>query len=200
MRLMTFVGSPRRGGNTDTLADAVIQGFRSLGHQEVEKVFLLDRRIDYCTGCLTCVFPERTGQCRLHDDMGALLDEMRASDAFLFATANHSHSVSAPMHNFLCRMLPLLNYRSITNAHGTVISREFFSDIMGKRVAAVGSQGDPYLSSSLVLPLLDKIFDDFKLRKMGDCISTGNLAATDILRKEDDLKRAFALGVTLGTE
>lgn len=198
MKLLAIVGSPRRGGNTDTLADAVIQGFKSLGHQEVKRIFLLDKEIAYCRGCLTCLFPKRTGACVIDDDMGPILEEMKGADAFLFATPNHSHSVSAPMLNFLCRMLPLLNFHSQVNSKGEIISREFYSDIMDKRVGVVGSQGDPYLSSSLVLPLLDQIFGDFKLRKMGDFISVGNLGPTDVLTKKDDLQRSFALGVRLG--
>ena len=198
MKLMVIVGSPRRGGNTDILADAVIQGFTSRGHEKVTKLFLSDKEIAYCRGCLTCLFPERTGRCALDDEMGPALKEMRDHDAFLFATPNHSHSVSAPMHNFLCRMIPLLTYESQFDSTGTVISRTFSSEIMGKRVAAVGSQGDPYLSSSLVLPLLDKIFDDFKLCKIGDFISRGNLGKGDVRKKPDDLKRAFDLGVVLG--
>jgi len=197
MRLMTIVGSPRRGGNTEILTDKVIEGFKSCGHGDVQKIFILDKKIEYCTGCLSCLFPKRTGKCVIDDDMEQILDEMRGQDAFLFATPNHQHTVSAPMLNFLSRMLPLLDYDPHLNSKGELISRDFFSDIQGKRVGVVGSQGDPYLSSSLVLPLLDKIFDDCKLMKIGDFISLGNIGKKEVLEKKGDLQKVFELGVKL---
>ncbi len=196
---MAILGSPRRGGNTEILADTAIDGFQSWGHQVVTKICIREKKIVYCDGCLTCLFPQRIGRCVINDDMAEILEEMRNHDAFLFATPNHQHNVSAPMLNFITRMLPLINFRIITNSKGELISREFYSDIEGKRVGFVGSQGDPYLSSSLVLPFLDKVFDDYKLIKVGDFISRGNVQKKEVLKKKRDLKSAFAVGVKLGS-
>ena len=43
----------RRGGNSDRLCDRFIAGAKAAGHS-VEKVFLRDRQINYCTGCGIC--------------------------------------------------------------------------------------------------------------------------------------------------
>jgi len=42
------------------------------------------------------------------------------------------------------------------------------------------------------------IFNDFKLYKIGDFVSLGNLAKGDVQEKADDLKKAFNLGIALG--
>ena len=198
MKLMVIQGSPRKRGNSEILAEKAIEGFICCGHQEVSRVHIREKNIKYCDGCLRCLFPERTGKCVLRDEMAEILDEMRGHDAFLFVSPNHQHNVTAPMLNFISRMLPLIDFVPILNEGGDLISRKFFSDLEGKRVAFVGSQGDPYLSSSLVLPFMDKVFGDYKLVKVGDFISLGNIDKGEVLNKEGDLERAFDVGVGLG--
>ena len=120
MKVMAIIGSPRRGGNTELLVDRVIEGCRSRGNTEIEKVFIADRNIQYCSGCLTCTFPPPgTGKCVLRDDMDMLIEQIRESDAFIFGTPNHMRTVSAPPLNFLARMLPLLRYEIEYDITGT---------------------------------------------------------------------------------
>ncbi len=45
--------SPRKGGNSDLLCDQFIQGVLESKNQ-VEKIFLKDKDINYCTGCGAC--------------------------------------------------------------------------------------------------------------------------------------------------
>lgn len=52
-RILIISSSPRRKGNSDTLCDEFMRGAIEAGH-EVEKIFLRDKRIEYCTGCGTC--------------------------------------------------------------------------------------------------------------------------------------------------
>ena len=42
--------SPRKGGNSDTLCDEFARGAKESNNQ-VEKIFLKDKKINYCTGC-----------------------------------------------------------------------------------------------------------------------------------------------------
>ena len=51
MKIMAFVGSPRKGSNTDLLIDQVIEGAKSASAVEVEKVYIYDADIKYCAGC-----------------------------------------------------------------------------------------------------------------------------------------------------
>ena len=45
--------SPRRGGNSETLAAAFAEGAQAAGHQ-VETVYLREKQIGYCKGCFAC--------------------------------------------------------------------------------------------------------------------------------------------------
>ena len=51
MKVMAFVGSPRKKGNTDILIDKVIEGVKSKSDAEVEKIYLYEANIKYCNGC-----------------------------------------------------------------------------------------------------------------------------------------------------
>ena len=51
-KVLILSSSPRRGGNSDTLCDEFMRGAAESNH-EVEKIFLRDKTIHYCTGCST---------------------------------------------------------------------------------------------------------------------------------------------------
>ena len=200
MKVMAIIGSPRKGGNTELLVDRVIEGCRSSGNAEIEKVFITDRNIQYCSGCLTCTFPPPgTGKCVLRDDMDILIEQVRESDAFIFGTPNHMRTVSAPLLNFLARMLPLLRYEIEYDGAGNMIGATGVSKIQDKKAAMVISQGDPFFSSPLVHMVLERNLRDFRLKLVGDVISMGNLQKQDVAGKAEDLKTAFELGAKLVT-
>jgi multimeric flavodoxin WrbA len=200
MKVMAIIGSPRRGGNTELLVDRVIEGCRSRGNTEIEKVFIADRNIQYCSGCLTCTFPPPgTGKCVLRDDMDMLIEQIRESDAFIFGTPNHMRTVSAPLLNFMARMLPLLRYEIEYDNKGNMIGATGVSKIQDKKAAMVISQGDPFFSSPLVHMVLERNLRDFRLKLVGDVISMGNLQKQDVAGKAEDLKTAFELGVKMVT-
>jgi multimeric flavodoxin WrbA len=200
MKLLAVIGSPRKGGNTELLVDKVIEGCKSRTAADVEKVVLIDRNIQFCTGCLTCTFPPPgTGTCILRDDMDELLEHIQACDALIFGTPNHMRTVTAPMLNFLARMLPLLRYEIEYDAGGNMVGAAGVSKIQDKKAAIVISQGDPFFSSPLVHMVLERNLRDFRLKLVGDIISMGNLQKQDVAAKAEDLQRAFDLGAKLAT-
>lgn len=52
-RILILSASPRRNGNSDILCDQFALGANEAGHN-VEKVFLRDKHIKYCSACYTC--------------------------------------------------------------------------------------------------------------------------------------------------
>jgi multimeric flavodoxin WrbA len=69
-RLLAIYGSPRKGGNTDTLLDYFLQGCR-LSDCTVKKAVLREFNIQPCTSCGECW---RTGRCTIEDDMTPLYE------------------------------------------------------------------------------------------------------------------------------
>ncbi len=198
MKLMAIIGSPRKSSNTEVLVDQVIAGCRSKTDVDVEKIIVVQKNIKYCTGCMTCCFPPPgTGKCVIKDDMAEILEQMKACDAFIFGTPNHMGTITAPLLNFLSRMMPLFDFKITYDDKGVMLGGELSSKIRDKKIAMVISQGDPFFSSSLVYMVLEKNLHDFKLAKVSDVLSRNNLEEQAVLTKKEDLKKAFELGVLL---
>jgi multimeric flavodoxin WrbA len=198
MKLMAFVGSPRKGSNTDILIDQVIAGVKSKKEVDAEKVYLYEANIKYCTGCMGHSVLGGSKECPLDDDMKDILERMKEADAFIFGTPNHGRTISAGLTNFLARVFPVNHWDITWDDEGKPIDATITSDIDGKRVVSVISQGDPWPSSSaLVMKVLDDNFNDLKLKKVGEVFSMNNLYKAQVKDRKEDLDHAFAQGVRL---
>lgn len=71
-KVLVLSSSPRKDGNSELLCDQFVFGAREAGH-DAEKVFLKDRKINYCTGCGTC--SEGAKRCPQKDDMPEVLEK-----------------------------------------------------------------------------------------------------------------------------
>lgn len=95
--------SPRKGGNSDTLAEAFAEGAREAGHQ-VEKISLIGKDLRFCQGCLGCV---HTGRCPIPDDAGAIIKKIHDADTVVFATPIYYYEMCGQMKTLLDRCNPL---------------------------------------------------------------------------------------------
>lgn len=95
--------SPRKGGNSETLADAFICGANEAGHQ-TEKISLYDKKIGFCKGCLAC---QKTGRCVICDDADTIAQKMLTADVLVFATPIYYYEMSGQMKTMLDRANPL---------------------------------------------------------------------------------------------
>jgi multimeric flavodoxin WrbA len=198
MKLMAFVGSPRKGGNTDILIDKVIEGAKSKTKVEVEKIYLYEANIKYCTGCGLHTVLKGSKECPLDDDMKGILMRMEQADAFILGSPNHGRTISAAMTNFIARMMPLLKMEVIRDDSGNIIDAVSKPLVRGKKAVMVVSQGDPWpTSSSLVLKILDDNIKDFQMKKVGEVFSMFNLEKGAVKEKKADMDLAFATGVRL---
>ena len=198
MQIMAFVGSPRKGSNVDCLIDRVIEGLYSRSEAAVEKIYLFEADIKYCTGCLACTAFKGSQDCPLKDDMAVILTRMKQADGFIFGTPNHVHSMSAGLVNLFCRMQPLIKMEIIRDSLGAIIDAHATSAISGKRAVMVVSQGDfSYTQSALIFRALDSNARDFQLKKVAEVFSAGNLERAAVKDKEADMQAAFAAGVKL---
>jgi len=81
MKVLAIAGSPRRGGNTDTLLEQASAGARSAG-AEVEWVVLSRLKIAPCIACDLCF---ENGRCAVKDDYPALCEKTLAADGVMLA-------------------------------------------------------------------------------------------------------------------
>lgn len=101
--ILVISTSPRKGGNSETLADAFIRGAEETGNR-VEKVCLYDKTIGFCKGCLSCL---KSHQCIIHDDADTIAQKMRKADVIVFATPVYYYEMCGQMKTMLDRANPL---------------------------------------------------------------------------------------------
>ncbi len=107
MNVLAIMGSYHRTGTINTLMDQAIAGVRSGGDVQVDKITLIDQRIEYCRNCLTCRAddPEKPlARCAIDDDMTEIYRLVEQADGFIFGTPVNMAHVTAVMKTFLERL------------------------------------------------------------------------------------------------
>jgi len=80
-KILVLLGSPRKKGNSTTLAKQIVKGAESAG-AEVETIYLNGLKIKPCQGCYGCKKKDSKG-CVVKDDMQPLYPKIVASDALV---------------------------------------------------------------------------------------------------------------------
>jgi multimeric flavodoxin WrbA len=92
--IVLLTGSPRRGGNSDLLADSFIRGAEGAGH-EVVKFETAFMDIKGCRGCNVCV--KKGAPCVIRDDFGLISDALERADVIAFASPLYWLGVSGQL-------------------------------------------------------------------------------------------------------
>ncbi len=82
INVLAFAGSPRRGGNSETLLDWVLDAMRKEPDVAMEKLALTDANVNPCRGCNMC---EKLNRCVQRDGMDLLHDKLIRADIILLA-------------------------------------------------------------------------------------------------------------------
>lgn len=101
-KVLILSGSPRQGGNSDLLCDALMQGAKSVGH-EVEKVCVSQKQIHPCIACYFC--KDHHGECVFKDDMAELLSKMIEADVLVLASPVYFYSLDTQLKTVIDRSL-----------------------------------------------------------------------------------------------
>ena len=125
-QVLVILGSPRRKGNSSTLAAQISRGAKSAGAQ-VETVFLQALNISPCRGCDTCQKLDSKG-CAIKDDMQEIFPKLIKADAWVIASPVYWFSMSAQTKMFMDRCYALTAYAK--------------NPFAGKRIAIAMSYGD----------------------------------------------------------
>ena len=174
--ILVLTGSPRKGGNTDKLADAFIAGARQAGHTTV-KFSAADKDIKGCIDCQTCF--SRGSACSVPDDFAELAPLLEQADMVVFATPLYWFTFPAQMKAAIDK---------------------FYAFFVGKRplkvkecvllVTGGGTEPDTYEG---IVKSYKLIADFLNWQDSGIVIVPGLHDKDDIL-KTDGLKKAETLG------
>ena len=169
--------SPRKGGNSDALADAFVRGAQEAGNQ-VEKITLYDKTIGFCKGCLSC---QNTQRCIIRDDADAITQKMLTADVIAFATPIYYYGMCGQMKTLLDRANPLFpaDYQ--------------FRDIY---LLAAAAEADEHTVDGAVTGLQGWI-DCFEKARLAGTVFAGGVTAVGEIQGHPALQRAYETGKTV---
>ncbi|MCR5090675.1 MAG: flavodoxin family protein [Oscillospiraceae bacterium] len=106
MRILVLNGSPKREHSDNLhITRAFLEGMRETACQDIHIIHVIDKHIEYCTGCFTCM--RNGGKCVHDDDMQEILEETLASDLLIWSFPLYCYGMPAPLKALLDRTLPL---------------------------------------------------------------------------------------------
>lgn len=167
MKILAFMGSPRKNGNTSRLLNQVK---KALPHNdEMEILSLCDYNIHGCTGCSRCQSDTNHFTCVQTDEVNMLLQKIREADIILYGTPLYGHNYSGQLKIFLDRHTPLFKF--VSGSDKAVNEMEILSVIENKPVGLIVScQGPEEYNTELIKMLFDKFCESSLAKCMGKYI------------------------------
>lgn len=101
MNILVVTGSPRKGGNTEIMADVFAKAAKNAGHQVTLRK-LSELTVKPCQACQYCFTHD--GVCVQKDDMNSILKDLELTDLLVLASPIYWFDVSAQIKCFIDRM------------------------------------------------------------------------------------------------
>ena len=179
-RIVVLVGSMRKGGNTDLLAQAFTEGARK--NNTVEIVSVADYKVNPCIGCNSC-FTREGNQCFQKDDMVKIYEKLKIADIAVIASPVYFYGISAEL-------------KAIIDRLHTPMRNEF--PIKKLALLLVGAATLPELFDAIKLQY-QLVLNFFHLKDAGMVLVKGVKDIGDI-KKTKSLEEAYNLGVSINDE
>jgi len=107
LKVLGINGSPRKGGNSDTLLKYVLTGAER-GGCATEAINLCDYRFQGCIGCEKC---RQDKACTgVRDDMQLIYPKIEESKGLVLVSPTHNYNVTAWMKAFIDRLYCFYNF------------------------------------------------------------------------------------------
>jgi multimeric flavodoxin WrbA len=179
--VMIVVGSPRKRGNSSTLAKQVASGAKAAG-AKVELFFLHEMDIKPCSACDGCR-KKRGIDCVIRDDMRKLYPKMRAADAIVIASPIYWFTVSAQTKLFMDRW-----YAFGADENYKVLAEKKFGIVLAY------ADADPFSSGAVnALRTFQDAFHYLGAEVVGMVYGSA-WKAGEIRKNKPVMKQAYALG------
>lgn len=184
LRVVGLSGSPRRGGNSETLLDRFLEGAAFSG-AACRKIVLDEISLSPCRACAEV---NRDGTCRIEDDFQAVYRALREADLAVLAAPVFFGSlpaqVKALVDRFQCHWLAVSVFHTIEQGGENRRRAVFLS------TQATGRR-DFFRNSRAVAA---NFFATAGFGSLEELACYGLEGSRDIARKPGCLEKAFALG------
>lgn len=181
-RILCIAGSPRRGGNSDRLLDALEAGVRTAGGVPV-RIIPASAGIAPCRGCNACA---STGECVVRDAMDEVYPLLDSVDAVAIASPVYFATVPAVLKALYDRCEPYWARRYVLGEPRRAKRRP-------GALMLVGGGGDPFGTQCAVTPTRS-VFGVLEVELAELYEFVGADSPSDIGRHPEALQRAEEIG------
>ena len=183
MKILLLLGSPRKGGNTDCLAEAVASGAEENGAQ-VESIRLNGLNLKPCQGCGAC---DKNGICIIDDDMRSLYPKCDEVDRVILASPVYFYG--------LCAQAKIFGDRMQAQWARRYLMKERFRRDEGRKgylIMAAATKGTQLFDASILTTRY--IFDAMEMKYGGELTVRGVDARKAVLKDEQAMEDAKQFG------
>lgn len=190
MKVLGIYGSPRKGGNTDSLLDEVLRGAQDAG-AEVKTVRCCDLSMSGCVECGGC---DQTGACVIQDDMQTVYPLLAEADVIVLASPMFFYGITSQAKALIDRCQAMWCKQLLAKGPGKRTSHD---SGRGYLVAAGATKGKNLFQSS---ELVAKYFyDALDMSYEGGVLVKAVEGPEDIRKHPDVLLEAYELGKNMVT-
>ena len=118
VRILGIVGSPRKGGNTETMVSAALEAARGLSGVKTDIVIMAGQKVSPCVGCHHCWF--HGGVCAVKDDASEIIQKMVEADGLIIGSPVYFGSITATLKGLLERCLKLNSLEKQNDSQGSM--------------------------------------------------------------------------------
>ncbi|HAZ10082.1 MAG TPA: flavodoxin family protein [Candidatus Omnitrophica bacterium] len=185
MKVLGINGSPRIGGNTDTLLDKVLQGARSKG-ADTEKIVLNELKF---VPCQECEKMADDGGCLVKDGMQPVYKKIKEADAIVFASPVFFGSLSAQSKMMIDR------FQCAWRAKYILKKDAGYKKIPGAFISVEGSNRKDFFENAK--SIVKNFFATVNVQYKKELFCSGIDEKGSILKHAGCLKKAFDIGVKI---
>ncbi len=168
MKILAICGSPRKG-NAEFMLNIILDEYKNNGN-ETEIIFLRDKKIEHCRGCLSCA---KSNECIINDDMAEINKKLLESDIIILGTPNYFDNVPGLVKDFIDRTNPF-----------------YETDVLkDKKVIALVSGGGETKNSERVIQQAIMHFTDAHKMKLENSLCIQSLKPDEVSKNNEIIKK-----------
>ncbi|MFW9994385.1 MAG: flavodoxin family protein [Candidatus Odinarchaeota archaeon] len=185
-KIVILKGSPRKRGNSCTLARSLANGAADNG-ASVEEFFLHDMNIKPCNACNACIKHPEKG-CVIDDDMQKIYTSLHSADAIVIASPVYWFNMSAQTKLVIDRLYGLVEPNR--------------QALKGKRIGIILTYGDTDQNTSGANNAITSFQDTFQYigAKIAGIVHGSAMDAGQIEKNQKVMKEAYELGKILSSK
>lgn len=176
MRILSLIGTPRKGSNTDILIEKILEGSTPLGYSS-EKLYLYDYEISPCIDCRYCKKGDYV--CALDDGMQSIYPKLEEADVIIFGTPLYWYGPTGKMKLLVDRLRPYV-------ANGK---------LKGKKAVIVTPSAEGPEACEPLVQMFRMSFDYLGVEFAGEILATA-YEKGEVAQNQEELKRAYEFGAS----